>query len=144
MSSYFVCVQDRSRHWMAVYQWIKRACIPKLGFWKPGIFQWRANSRTCKEFLLYFIFINLSAQEVRICSEVCFNSKWNFFSYEFSTFFYLFAKNNLQKEWRQRSNAIIFLSFFQFFSNFFKVSGRKSSVYYVILLKSAKNGQKIW
>ena len=101
----------------------KRACLPKLRFWKPGIFQWRANSRTCKEFLLYFIFINLSAQEVWICSEFCFNSKWIFFSYEFSTFFDLFAKNNLQKEWRQRSNAIIFLSFFQFFSNFFKVSG---------------------
>ena len=68
--------------------------------------------------MIYFIFTNLLAQEVRILSKSCFNSKWNFFHYEFSTFFDLFAKNNLQTEWRQKSNAIIFLYFFQKFSKF--------------------------
>ena len=59
----------------------------------PSIVLWGSNFKPYKKFLPYFIFINLLAQEVRICSEVCFVSKWNFFSYEFSTFFDLFAKN---------------------------------------------------
>ena len=106
-----------------------RTMFCERGWWSidadcnASIVLWGRNFKPYKKFLLYFIFINLSAQEVRICSEFCFNTKWKKFSYEFSTFIDLFAKNNLQKKWRQGSNAVIFLSFYQFFSNFFKVSG---------------------
>ena len=86
----------------------------------PSIVLWGRNFKPYKKFLLYFIFPNLLAQEVRICSEVCINSKWIFFHYEFSTFFDLFAKNNCDVRGRTLS---FFLSFFQNFLLFFRVLG---------------------
>ena len=58
---------------------LERGWCPKNADCKPSIVLWGRNFKPYKEFLLYFIFINLSAQEVRICTEFCFNSKWNFF-----------------------------------------------------------------
>ena len=37
---------------------------------KPSIVLWGLNFKPYKEFLPYFTFIKLSAQEVRICSEL--------------------------------------------------------------------------
>ena len=98
-----------------------------------SIVLWGRNFKPYKKFLLYFIFINLLAQEVRICSEVCFLSKWNFFSYEFSTFFDLFAKNNCDVRGRT-------LSFFCLFFKIFQSFILKNWYNYIILLKLAKNG----
>ena len=101
----------------------------------PSIVLWGSNFKPYKKFLPYFIFINLLAQEVRICSEVCFVSKWNFFSYEFSTFFDLFAKNKSDVRGQTLS---FFLSIWAIFLIFFKVSGQKISIYILLLLKCAK------
>ena len=100
-------IRDTKRGW-----WSKNADC------KPSIVLWGRNFKPYKNFLPYFIFINLLAQEVRICSEVCFNSKWIFFHYEFSTFFDLFAKNNCDVRGRTLSFFCLFFKFFCFFSEF--------------------------
>ena len=94
----------------------KRSWRAKTADCNPSIVLWGRNFKPYKKFLPYFIFINLLAQEVRICSEVCFISKWNFFSYEFSTFFDLFAKNNCDVRGRTLSFFCLFFNFFQIFS----------------------------
>ena len=122
---------------------LKHTFPPKRGWWsknadcKPSIVLWGHNFKPYKKVLPYFIFINLLAQEVRICSEVCFISKWNFFSYEFSTFFDLFAKNNSDVRGRT-------LSFFCLFFKNFQSFRLKNWYYYIILVKLAKNGPQIW
>ena len=89
-----------------------RSWLAKNADCNPSIVLWGRNFKPYKKVLPYFIFIKLSAQEVRICSEVCFNSKRIFFSYEFSTFFDLFAKNKSDV----RGQTLSFFCLFEQFS----------------------------
>ena len=114
----------------------KRSWRAKTADCNPSIVLWGRNFKPYKKFLPYFIFIKLLAQEVRICSELCFSSKLIFFSYEFSTFFDLFAKNNCDVRGRT-------LSFFCLFFNFFQCFLIKTSKYYIIFLKSVQNDPKM-
>ena len=94
----------------------KRSWRAKTADCNPSIVLWGRNFKPYKKFLPYFIFIKLLAQEVRICSEVCFLSKWIFFHYEFSTFFFFFAKNNCDVRGRTLSFFCLFFKIFQSFS----------------------------
>ena len=111
----------------------ERSWRAKTADCNPSIVLWGRNFKPYKKFLPYFIFIKLLAQEVRICSEIWFVSKWNFFSYEFSTFFDLFAKNNSDVRGRT-------LSFFCLFFKNFQSFRLKNWYNYIILVKLAKNG----
>ena len=49
---------------------IERSWRAKTADCNPSIVLWGRNFKPYKKFLPYFIFINLLAQEVRICSEL--------------------------------------------------------------------------
>ena len=102
--------------WCKVYSVAKRSWRAKTADCNPSIVLWGRNFKPYKKFLPYFIFINLLAQEVRICSELWLMSYIENNVLVVSMFFQFFWKKTLEKmKWKRRF-FVNFCSYFIVFS----------------------------
>ena len=76
---------------------MERSWLAKNADCNPSIVLWGSNFKSYKNFLPYFIFINLLAQEVRICSELWLMSYNENNVLVVSMFFQFFLKKTLEK-----------------------------------------------